>query len=311
MTENLNGVMRSATENLNPNIGKLTAGGIERGVRKRRNRRVAQIAGAAASVTAVFGVVAVAAPSHGSSATVSAGSSGTPVAPQSTAPAAPTAPATPTTTGTTGTTSTPAVPPVSGDDMAGWLEQTLAPYHFTGEKVLYAEGSDGPAGPFATLRIGYSGQAGSVSVNVMRASYQDQGGSTLPPYFTVKTLADGSHMEVFNGPEWPAGNGDPSAKRIDVEWYRTDGVAIEIQVLNAVQEKGATTASKLALTTDQAAAVVQSQVWDKAIAAVWAKPLPTAPKVPSGDKSKLQQKSAGGGSPTSSPSTSPSTSPAN
>lgn len=301
MPDNLNGVMRSATENLNPNIGKLTTGGIERGVRKRRNRRVAQIAGAAASVTAVFGVVAaVGAPGHGSSATVSAGSSGTPTAPQSTA-AAPTTPAaTPT------TTNTPAVPPVSGDQMAGWLEQVLAPYHFTGEKVLYSEGSDGPAGPYATLRIGYDGQAGSVSLNVVRSSYQDQSGGSLPPYFTERTLPDGSHLQVFNGPEWPAGNGDPSAKRIDVEWYRTDGVAIEIQVLNAVQEKGTTTATKLGLTADQATAVVQSQVWDKAIAAVWAKPQPTAPKVPSGEKSKLLgQKNAGGDSPASSPATSP------
>jgi hypothetical protein len=296
MPENLNGVMRSATENLNPNIGKLTSGGIERGVRKRRNRRITQIAGAAAGVTAVFGVVAmVGAPGHGSSATVSAGSSGTPVAPRSTA-----APTTPATTPTS--TSTPAVPPVSGDDMAAWLRQALAPYHFTGEKVLYSEGSDGPAGPYATLRIGYDGQAGSVSLNVVRTSYQDQG-SGLPQYITVTTLPDGSHLEVYNGPEWPAGNGDPSAKRIDVEWYRTDGVAIDFQVLNAVQEKGAITATKLGLTPDQTKQVVQSQVWDKAIAAVWAKPQPTAPKVPSSERSKLlQEKNAGGASsPASSP----------
>ncbi|MEZ0115215.1 hypothetical protein ABH920_009250 [Catenulispora sp. EB89] len=311
MPDNLNGVMRSATENLNPNIGKLTAGGIERGVRKRRNRRVAQIAGAAASVTAVFGVVAmVGTPGHGSPATVSAGSSGTPTAPHSTTAAGATGPAA-TPTPTTSTTNTPAVPPVSGDQMAGWLEQALAPYHFTGEKVLYSEGSDGPAGPYATLRIGYDGQAGSVSLNVVRASYQDQGGGSLPPYFTQRTLPDGSHLQVFDGPEWPAGNGDPSAKRIDIEWYRTDGIAIEIQVLNAVQEKGTTTASKLGLTTDQATAVVQSPVWDKAIQAVWAKPLPTAPKVPSGEKSKLlQQKNPGGSTTGSSWPSSPASSPA-
>ncbi|WP_194905802.1 hypothetical protein [Catenulispora rubra] len=312
MPDNLNGVMRSATENLNPNIGKLTAGGIERGVRKRRNRRVAQIAGAAASVTAVFGVVAaVGAPGHGSPATVSAGSGATPTAPKSSAVGGLTGPAATPTPTTTSTTKTPAVPPVSGDDMAGWLEQVLAPYHFTGEKVLYSEGSDGPAGPYATLRIGYDGQAGSVSLNVIRSSYQDQSGGSLPPYFTERTLPDGSHLQVFDGPEWPAGNGDPSAKRIDVEWYRTDGIAIEIQVLNAVQEKGTTTAGKLGLTTDQATAVVQSAVWDKAIAAVWAKPRPSAPKVPSSEMSKLlQQKNAGGSTPVSSPASSPVSSPA-
>ena len=82
---------------------------------------------------------------------------------------------------------------------------------------------------------------------------------------------------MFNGPEWPAGNGDPAAKRIEVSWYRTDGTAVDIQVLNAVQEKGATTATGLGLTVDQAAKVVQSPVWDKAIAAVLAKPRRAAP----------------------------------
>ncbi|NUR29688.1 MAG: hypothetical protein HOV83_28205, partial [Catenulispora sp.] len=58
MSDDLSRAMRATAENLTPNIGKLTAGGVERGVRKRRARRISQIAGAAASVTAVFGVVA-------------------------------------------------------------------------------------------------------------------------------------------------------------------------------------------------------------------------------------------------------------
>lgn len=292
MTENLDDVMREATENLHPNIGKLTAGGIARGVRKRRNRHIMQIAGATASVTAVFGVVAmVGLPGRGTSAGVSAasGSQGSPAS--ATAPASPASPTSPTSpvVGDAGPgqastpldTSTeaasgpgrPAAAPVTGDQMATWLQQVLQPYHFTGEQVLYSEGSDGPAGPYATLRIGYDGQAGSVSLNVERTGYQDNG--QLPPYISVTTLPDGSHLEVFNGPEWPAGNGDPKAKRIEVTWYRTDGTAVDVQVLNAVQEKGATTATGLGLTTDQAAKVVQSPVWNKAIAAVLSK---TAPK---------------------------------
>lgn len=301
MTENLNDVMRSATENLQPNIGMLTAGGIARGVRKRRNRRITQIAGATASVTAVFGVVAmVGMPGKGTAAGVSAasGTQGSPVA----AAAAPGQVSTPLDTSTEAAPGSgkPTANPVTGDQMATWLQQTLQPYHFTGEDVLYKQGSDGPAGPYATLRIGYDGQAGSVSLNVERMAYQDSG--QLPPYRSVTTLRDGSHLEVFNGPEWPAGNGDPSAKRIEVTWYRTDGTAVDMQVLNAVQEKGTTTATGLGLTVDQASKVVQSPVWDKAIAAVLAKKAPSKPGVPSGDKSKLlQQKNAGGSGADTSP----------
>ncbi|NUP52268.1 MAG: hypothetical protein HOW97_33835, partial [Catenulispora sp.] len=58
MSDDLSRAMRATAEDLTPNIGKLTSGGIQRGARKRRVRRISQITGAAASVTAVFGVVA-------------------------------------------------------------------------------------------------------------------------------------------------------------------------------------------------------------------------------------------------------------
>lgn len=279
MPENLNDVMRSATENLHPNIGKLTTGGIERGVRRRRTRRISQIAGAAASVTAVFGVVAmVGTPGHGGSAGVSA-ASGVPAAvTQSSAGAAPTTPA--------AAPAKPAAAPVSGDDMATWLEQALQPYHFTNEAVLYKAGTDDMAGPYATLRMSYAAGTGSLSLNVTRSAWTDQQGSGTVPYITEHTLKDGSHLMVFDGPEWPAGNGDPSAKRLDVGWYRTDGTLVDIMVLNEATEKGATTASGLGLTVEEATKVVQSPVWDKAIASVLAKPTPNAKTTPGGDKAK-------------------------
>jgi len=282
MTDNLSGVMRSATEDLHPNISKLTSGGIERGVRKRRNRRITQIAGATASVAAVFAVVAtVAAPGQGGSGNVSAASgtsgNGGNAADSGGKAAAPPAhsPSNATTEAEPGPNK-PKAPPVSGDDMAKWLEQALAPYHFTGEQVLYKAGTGEPSGPYATLRIGYDGQAGSTSLAVERATWQS-GGGTLPPYNSTTQLPDGSHLDVFNGPEWPAGNGDPSAKRIQVTWYRTDGTAIDLQILNAVQEKGSTTATSLGLTVAQATKVVQSPVWAKAVASVLAQQEPNKP----------------------------------
>lgn len=288
MPDNLSDVMQSATENLHPNIGKLTTGGIERGVRKRRNRRLAQIAGAATSVTAVFGVVAmVGLPGSGDSAGVSAASTTPAVAAHTTDARAGNTEAAP-------ETGKPTAASVTGDQMAAWLKAALAPYHFTGEQVLYKGGSDNVPGPYATLRIGYDGQAGSVALNIMREDWQAPTG-TLPPYFSTSTLPDGSHLDVFDGPEWPAGNGDPAAKRIDVEWYRTDGVAVDIEVLNAVQEKGETTATNLGLTVAQATKVVQSRVWNEAIATVRSKPALTS--VPDADKAKLEQaKKAGGDS---------------
>ena len=277
MPDDLNGVMRSATENLHPNIGKLTAGGIERGVRRRRNRRIAQIAGAAAGVTAVFGAVAlVGGPGHGAPANASAASGQTTpaVAAKTSAPAP--SPAT-SPTGTPQNAKTEAQPtkrqpgpPVSGEDMVSWLEQTLAPYHFTDEQVLYKGGTDDPAGAYATLKLSYATGTGSISMDITRHPWdpRELGGGTLPPYITVTTLKDGSHLMVFDGPEWPAGNGDPSAKRLDVSWYRTDGTLVDLMVLNEAQEKGSTTASGLGLTVDQATKVAQSPVWDKAIASM-------------------------------------------
>ncbi|ACU69640.1 hypothetical protein Caci_0705 [Catenulispora acidiphila DSM 44928] len=285
MTDNLNGVMRSATENLHPNIGKLTAGGIERGVRKRRVRRLSQIAGAAASVTAVFGAVALVAPGHTSSpAGVSTAAGGAP------AVAAATSPSNATTEAAPGP-GKPAAPPVSGGDMTTWLEQTLAPYHFTDEKAQNKAGSDDFGGPYAMIQVSYAAGTGNVSVDVERSAWSDQHfDGSLPPYISIDTLKDGSHLMIFNGPEWPAGNGDPTAKRLEVSWYRNDGTMVNVMALNEATEKGATTASKTPLTVDQAKQVVESRVWDKAIAAVLAKPTPAS----GGDKSKPKPANGGG-----------------
>ncbi|MEY9906498.1 hypothetical protein ABIA35_002718 [Catenulispora sp. MAP12-49] len=289
MPENLSSAMHSATENLHPNIGKLTTGGIERGVRKRRTRRISQIAGAAASVTAVFGVVAmVGAPGHGGSAGVSAAAGQPAAAVQSSQPQNASTEAAP-------GPGKPTAAAVSGPDMVTWLEQALQPYNFTNEKVLYKAGTDELAGPFATLQLDYSAGTGSISLNIARSPWSLQHIGGKVPYVTVSTLNDGSHLMVFDGPEWPAGNGDPSAKRLEVSWYRNDGTMVDIQALNEATEKGATTASKPALTVDQATQVVQSPVWDKAIASVLAKPAPNAKSVPgAGNGTDLQKKTVGG-----------------
>lgn len=296
MPEDLAGVMRTVTEGLSPNIGKLTAGGIERGVRKRRTRRLSQISGATLGVAAVFGAVAMVVPHNGgghgaggSDAGISAGSAVSthpaaataPTSPAVTAPSTPAAAATPTTPTTPGK----AAPPVTGEEMVTWLKQTLQPYHFTDETMLYEAGTGDAGGPFGTLRVDYPAGTGSVSLAVNRQVWQDQDGS-LPPNFSVQNLPDGSHLEIFNGPEWPAGNGDPSAKRIEVSWYRTDGVLLDFQVLNQAQEKGDTTASALPLTVEQATKVVESPVWDKAIASVASLPAPDVVRGKAGDLKK-------------------------
>lgn len=271
MSNDLSRAMRAMTEDLHPNVGKLTSGGIERGVRKRRTRRLTQIAGAAASVTAVFGAVAMVAPgsgsgTRGSGADVSAASSGL-------VPAA-------VTTTTASAPAKPSAPRVSGEDMVKWLEQELAPYHFSGVSVENKAGSgDFSGGPYATLKIGYSSSVGSLALNVSRSSWSDQTNGTAP-YITVKTLSDGSHLMIFNGPEWPAGNGDPNAKRLDIGWYRTDGALVNVMVLNQAQEKGGVTATGLALTVDQATQLVQAPVWNQAITAVLAAQRPDS--VPGG-----------------------------
>jgi hypothetical protein len=298
MSDDLSRVMQTATADLHPNVGKLTAGGIERGVRKRRVRRFSQIAGGAASVTAVFAVVAtVGAPGHGSGSNVSA-ASGTATTP--------TAAATSSSAAVAPSTSSPAAkpaaaPPVSGEDMVKWLKQELAPYGLTDQSVLFKNGSENGAA-FATLKVGYSGGVGSLALTVSRANWADQHlGSTLPPYITVSNLPDGSHLMVFDGPEYPQGNGDPKEKRLDVAWYRTDGTEVDVMVLNQAMEKAGATATGLALTQDQATKLVQSPVWDQAIASVLSEPAPG--KTPPSNAPGLYVGSGKGAatSPTSSP----------
>jgi len=273
MSDDLSRVMRETTEDLHPNIGKLTAGGIERGTRKRRMRRISQIAGAAASVTAVFGVVAmVGTPgSHNSNTSVSAASGADAAAVAKSSPAAPK------------TSDAKSGPTVTGDDMVKALEQELAPYHLTNETVLYKGGTGDGSGAYATLKFGYgTGEQGSASLTVSRSSWDQQGFKGTVPFTTVQNLNDGSHLVVFDGPEWPAGNGDPKAKRLEVSWYRTDGSLVNIMVLNQAMEKGAVTGTDLALTADQATKVVQSPTWKPAIAAVLADT--ATPKISQGAK---------------------------
>ncbi|MFL6113709.1 MAG: hypothetical protein ACJ786_20470 [Catenulispora sp.] len=290
MSNDLSRAMRATAEDLHPNVGKLTSGGIERGVHKRRTRRITQIAGAAASVTAVFGVVAMVAPgsrADGSGAHVSAASGLVPAAVST----------------TTSAPAKPSAPPVSGEDMVKWLEQALAPYHFSDVSVEYKAGSAEFGGPYAVLQLGYSSGVGSLALNVSRSAWSDQTVDGTPPYITTKTLSDGSHLEIFDGPEWPAGNGDPKAKRLDVGWYRTDGTLVDVMVLNQAREKEAVTATGMALTVDQATQLVQSPVWNQAIAAVLATPRPgSAPGGTPADKAAdLRAKNAGpnGGTPAS------------
>lgn len=279
MSDDLSRAMRATAEGLTPNISKLTSGGVERGLRKRRVRRISQITGAAASVTAVFGVVAAVGTGgtgHGTGP-ASAAAGGTPAAVAATTPAAkPTTPASaPTTQPKPSNTpfeavppqAVPSAPPVSGEDMVKVLKDQVAPLKFTNVTVTGKEGSN-EGGAAVALKVGFAAGTGSISADVNTNNWRNQSlGDTLPPYITVRNQPDGSHIMIYNGPEWPAGNGDPSAKRLDVTWYRNDGVTITIEGLNEAFEKQSTTASAVPLTVDQAIQIATSPAWDKAAAA--------------------------------------------
>ncbi|GAA1972198.1 hypothetical protein [Catenulispora subtropica] len=284
MSDDLTRAMRATAENLTPDIGRLTAGGVERGVRKRRARRISQIAGAAASVTAVFGVVAAVAPgSHDAPASAAAG-----VAPGAVAATSPAAPAS-THSAAVGATPTqdpstakspsaspalpaaippqpaPSAPPVSGEDMVKLLKEQIAGMGFSSVTVLNKADTKTAGGPFAVLKVSFSAGQGDVSVSLEDQAWGNvHYGSPLPKGVTIHTLADGSHVVIYNGLQWPAGNGDPSAKRLDATWYRNDGVAVNVEAINEVVEKGATTATAVPLTPDQAEKIATASVWDAA-----------------------------------------------
>ncbi|NUR63503.1 MAG: hypothetical protein HOV87_33310 [Catenulispora sp.] len=286
MSDDLSRAMRATADNLSPNIGKLTAGGVERGVRKRRMRRISQITGGAASVTAVFAVVAaVGTGGSGSGAASAAGSPGGGTVPAAvgtttTAPAAPSGTATAPSSAPSSSAlptkhrtavpppSAPSAPPVSGEDIAKLLEHAVAPIHFSSESVLNKAGTDDGGGPFAVLKVGYAAGIGNVAVDISNQAWDNIGwGDSLPPYTTIRTQPDGSHVVVYNGLQWPAGNGDPNSKRLDATWYRNDGVAINIEGINEAREKLGATATAVPLTVDQAVQIATSPIWDKAVAA--------------------------------------------
>ena len=270
MSDELSRVMRSSAEGLHPNVGMLTAGGLVRGKRKRRMRRTGQVVGSAASVTAVFGAVALLGThgSGGSAPIVSAAASGT--SPN---------PVTPTTGGAQAPSSAPSsassAPPVSAEQMVDALKQALAPYHFTSEDSMYSGGTgDGTGGAFATFKVKWAAGTGTISINVVRGTYDPKSNVVGVPYWTETKLQDGSVLDFFDGPENPAGNGFAGENTYSGALYRTDGVEIQFQTTNSPDEKAAPSAATQPVTKDQLKQVIQAPAWDAAIAAVKAEPDP-------------------------------------
>jgi hypothetical protein len=279
MSDDLTRAMQAAAQDLTPDISKLTSGGIERGVRRRRVRRISQIAGAAASVTAVFAVVAAVAPGSGAPASAAAGGGPDPAALVATTQAAAVggapkpAPSASTTPGSdphrtaVPPKTAPSAPPVGGEDMVKWLKQEVAPLNFSDVSVLKNKGTEGLGGPYAVLKVGYSAGVGNVAVRIQSDNWDNMGFEGPPvPYITIKNESDGSHVMIYNGPEWPQGNGNPTGKRLDATWYRNDGVSVTVEGINESTEKGATTATAVPLTPEQAEAIAKSPVWNAAAA---------------------------------------------
>ncbi|NUP50015.1 MAG: hypothetical protein HOW97_22290, partial [Catenulispora sp.] len=213
----------------------------------------------------------------------SAAAGGTPAAVAATTPAAkpttpastPNTPKTPTTPEPSGRPTlkavppqpAPSAPPISGEEMVKLLKDQVAPLKFTSVTVTGKEGSN-EGGAAVSLKVGFAAGTGSVSADINTNDWSNQSlGSPLPPYITVRDQPDGSHIMIYNGPQWPAGNGDPNSKRLDVTWYRTDGVTINIEGLNEAFEKNGATAGAIPLTVDQAIQIATSPAWNKAVAA--------------------------------------------
>ena len=169
-----------------------------------------------------------------------------------------------------------AAPTVSGEDMVKWLEQGLAPYGITSKEVTAKGGTNTPfdtpgspiasanhgAGAYARLKIGYGGSVGSALVEVTHSPCATSGVTGSVPHVAVTDLPDGSHLVVGD----LAQASDPNLKLLDVAWYRTDGTKISILEDNVVSDKNVVSGSQLALTQDQVTKLVQSPIWDKAIA---------------------------------------------
>jgi hypothetical protein len=287
--------MRETAGRLDPDVVRLAAGGVSRGTRMRRLERVVQVLGSALAVAVVFAAVVLfgAHRTAGAGAGAGAGSGagggggganqsavssggGPPVA---SLPGTPTATAPATGTGTTpGLTDTPSftgTPQISDTELISALKSCFQGTGVTGSSFL-ARGSDFVA-PTNAIPLGdivvsaqLSSQSNIGSIGIVISGRQGVvSGPGIP-----QAIGDGSTVYVS---QIPASTDGRQADRmtLEVTLVRPDGSSLSAIETNSPNDKSAAApGAPLLLTADQVSTLLDSSVWDAAIAAAEALPGP-------------------------------------
>lgn len=281
MRDDLPHAMRETARQLEPDVVRLAAGGVSRGTRMRRVERVVQVLGSVLAVAVVFaGAVLI-------------GSHRPPGTPSGTAPDLGAGDGTSTADGdrtgdgartrdgatppvdlhTVRTPSSTGVPQISANQLMSTLKSSLLGTGVTGESYL-ARGTDllTPTNlmPMSSLVVSarFSAQHDIGSISIVISGSRDFVSLQGVP----ETRGDGSLVYVS---QLPANSSGPQDNRITlaVTLVRTDGSTLSAIETNSADEKSAAApGAPLLLTADQVTTLLDSPVWDDAVAAAEAMP---------------------------------------
>lgn len=285
MHDDLPHAMRETARRLEPDVVRLTAGGVTRGTRMRRIERIVQVVGSVVAVCVVFAGVALIG-SHrttgaddgggpvnqpaGSAGGGVGGTSATDVPSPSNVSGTATAPNSTGVPSPTGALNSTGIPEISGDKLISILKSSLDGTGVTGRSFV-PQGSDYdwatktvPAGGISvSAQLVVADQVGSIAVT----AYGAQQLKEVPKLGKPSPQPDGSVVYVS---EQSASSDGRHADRtdLDVTLVRTDGSSLHVLETNAANVKSAAASgARLLLSPGQVIAMVDSPTWDAAIAA--------------------------------------------
>ncbi|MEY9859316.1 hypothetical protein ABH935_004944 [Catenulispora sp. GAS73] len=292
MRDDLPQAMRETARQLEPDVVRLAAGGVTRGTRMRRLKRGVQVLGSALAVAVVFAAVVVFGSHPTGGVGVGVGAGGTPTTstptpgqltnslpgtPTATAPTADIGTGTGTGTGTdaqdAGTPASTGAPQVTGNELISTLKSRFQGTGVTGSSYL-ARGSD-LAAPANMMPLGMimvsarlSTQQNIGSIAIIVSGHQ----GTASGLGTPQAVGGGSTVYVNQAPGGTDGP-QPDHLTLDVTLVRADGSSLTAIETNSPNDKSpAAPGAPLLLTSDQVTTLLDSSVWDAAIAAAKALP---------------------------------------
>ncbi|WP_327676996.1 hypothetical protein [Kitasatospora sp. NBC_00458] len=252
-------------------LGRLAAGGLDRGRRRWRRRSAAAAVGGAVALALV----------GGGAVYLTGGTDGSPAAVPLAAAAGGTAPSTASDgsgSGTGGGAATPssataAKGGISGDEVLATL-QALLPKGRVTEAGGGATDDGAPRGAQLVFDDGKGQAAIRLSLGRVAEGDPDREEGTCPdrkyvPYdaCTSTALPGGGTVTLFQGYEYPDRRAD--TKRWYAQLVGKDGGLVELSEWNAPKEKGAPVSRPTPpLTPEQLKAVVTDKSWDRIVAAV-------------------------------------------